>query len=166
MALATSGMSGPRSWATTDRPRLAPLCVARRMISPPLAYSTMLRDTSEMAAAMSVTSAPSNPSSLAMERPVWRAVTMSNAHVIGTRVSFDIVKVPLELPVQIRQAFLKVQRRADAFERQPQLHHRKRDVGLDADDDGVGPAQLEHVRNGPQRARGEGINDIEDCNIN
>src|ERR1051325_10621585 len=132
MALATSSMPGPRSRATTARPRLEPLFKVWRIITPPLAYSTMLGDTSEMAAAMSVTSAPSKPNSWAMERPIWRAVTMSRADPIGTRVSFDIVKVPLELPVQMRQALLEVQGRADAFERQPQLHHRKRHVGLDA----------------------------------
>src|SRR6266446_4745476 len=136
------------------------------MISPALAYSTMLRATSEMAAAMSVASAPSKPISVARERPFWRAVTMSRADMIGTRVSFAITKVPLQLPVQISQAFLQVQRRANPLEGQAQLHHGKGHVGLNAHDDRLSPAQPKHVRNGAQRARGEGINDIQHSHIN
>src|ERR1051326_7223954 len=102
----------------------------------------MLRETSEMAAAMSVRSAPSKPSSAASKRPFLRAVTMSASDVIGTRASFGVMRSPLGFSIQIGQPFLEVQGGADAFERQPQLHHRKGDLGLDADDDGFGAAQL------------------------
>src|ERR1051325_6308510 len=106
------------------------------MISPRFAYSTMLRETSEMAAVMSVMSAPSKPISVAIERPSCRAVTMSAAQVMGTCVSFaPITTVPLAVPIQIRQAFFEVQGGADAFEHQAQLHHRKGHLGLDADND-------------------------------
>src|SRR6266571_5021389 len=161
MAWATSAMPGPWSRATTHKPCLVPFLTGWKRISPLLAYSTMLRATSEMAAATSVTSVPSKPNSVARERPRWRAVTMSRADVISTRVSFGMMKVPLGLPVQIGQTFLKIQCRADPFEGQAQLHHRKGHVGLDADDDRLSPAQSKHVRNGPERSRGKRINDVQ-----
>src|SRR5438445_6647966 len=122
----------------------------------------MLRETSEIAAAISVASALSKPNSTASERPSWRAVTMSAADEMGTRVSIVVINRPLELPVQMGQALLEVQGRVNPFERQAQLHHRKGHLGLDADDYRLGSAQSKHVRDAPQRARGEGINHIQD----
>jgi len=52
----------------------------------------MFRATSEMAVAITVTSEPPNPSSIAMVRPRWRAVTMSAAERISTRNSCDLFK--------------------------------------------------------------------------
>jgi len=60
-----------------------------------------------------------------------------------------------------RRALLEVERRRDALERQAELHHRERDLGLDADDHCFGPAQPRHVRDVAQRADGEGIHDVE-----
>src|SRR5437899_3280914 len=52
------GDARPLSPATMHRPRLVPGVADWRMISPSWAYSTMLRETSEMAVAMRVRSAP------------------------------------------------------------------------------------------------------------
>src|SRR5260370_738793 len=112
------------------------------MISPRLAYSTMLRETSEIAAAISVNSTPSKPSSAASARPFWRAVTTSLAEVIGTWPSLDILRVPFDVPVQIGQTFLEVERCSDPFQRQTQLYHGKRDLWLDAHDNCLRAAQL------------------------
>src|SRR6266481_6120232 len=125
MAWLMFGMPGPWSRAVTHKPRLEPLVTDWKTISPLLAYSTMLRATSEMAAATSVTSPPSKPSSFASARPFWRAVTMSESDMIGTSESFGMTKVPLDVAVQIGQAFLEVQRGANPFQSQPQLHHGK-----------------------------------------
>src|SRR6266550_562224 len=70
---------------------------------------------------------------------------MSASAAMDTRVSFGVMQIPLGFPIQIRQPLLEVQSRADAFERQAQLHHRKRHLGLDADDDCFGAAQSQHV---------------------
>src|SRR6266853_1082321 len=84
MTRRVSAIPGPSSRATTLNPWVAPFFIGRRMISPRPAYSTMLRETSEMAAAMSVASAVSKPSSKASARPFWRAVTMSSTDPIGS----------------------------------------------------------------------------------
>src|SRR5258708_3585750 len=104
------------------------------MISPRLAWSTILRATSDMEVAIRVKSDPLNPSAVASARPSRRAVTMSAAVLIATRVSLCMFQGPLGQPVKIRQPFFKVEGCPDAFQRQPQLHHGKRDVRLDADD--------------------------------
>ena len=59
----------------------------RRMISPRLAYSTMLRASSEIAVATMVASLEENPSRMASARPCWRAATMSMSDATGTRTS-------------------------------------------------------------------------------
>src|SRR4051812_27971558 len=105
-------------------------------ISPFFAWSTMLRATSEMAVAISVTSAPLKPSSSASERPRWRAVTISTAEWIGVVVSVSIDRNSLCFHRQIGEAFLEIQRGAHSFERQAQLNHGKSDVRLNADDHG------------------------------
>src|SRR5205085_2321295 len=48
-----------------------------------------------------------------------------------------------------------------ALERQPELHHRKRDLGLDAHDHRLGAAQPRHVSDVAQRPHGERIHDVE-----
>src|SRR5512135_3128754 len=108
-----SGMPGPWSRATIQRPAFVPLRLDWSTISPDLAYSTMLRETSEIAAAISVASTLSKPNSSANARPCWRAVTMSLAEAIGTCISLDMLEVPLPVLVQMGQALLEVQGRAD-----------------------------------------------------
>src|SRR6266566_5103305 len=166
MACGRFAMPGPSSRATTHRPRLAPWFSGRRMISPRLACSAMLRDTSEMAAVIKVTSTPSKPNSWASKRPCCRAVTMSSTDAIVTRVSLGTTKLPLGALIEIGQAFLEIQGRADPFQRQTQLDHRERHFGLDPDDDSLGSAQAQHVRNRPQSARRERIDDIQHCYVN
>src|SRR2546423_1213811 len=88
-------------------------------ILPFLAWSTMLRATSEMAAAIRVTSAPLNPSSSASDRPRCRAVTMSTAEWIGVLVSVSIDRDALCFHGQVGQPFLEIQGGTYSLERQP-----------------------------------------------
>src|SRR5436189_4940471 len=136
------------------------------VISPSLAWSTMLRATSEMAAATRVTSVPSNPSLIASLRPSWRAVTISIFELIATRCSFPMFNVPLGVLIQIGQAFLQIEGRPHAFQRQAQLHHGKGNIRLNADDHGFGSTQFEHMGDGPKGACGKGIDDIKHGDIN
>src|ERR1043165_6212375 len=113
----------------------------------------MLRATSEMAAAINVTSAPLKPSSSASDRPRWRAVTISVAELITVCVSVSIDRHPLGFYVQVGESLLQIQRGAHPFERQTQLHHREGHVGLNANDHRFRSAQFQHVRNRAQRSR-------------
>src|SRR5262245_29885412 len=131
------------------------------MICPCLAWSTILRATSEIAVAISVRSAPEKPSSIAKARPFWRAITMSDAEVIGTRVSLSMGQFSLVRAVKVGKSLFQIQRCANPLQRQPELHHCKRDIRLDADNHRLRPPQPKHVRDRPQRARGKRINDIE-----
>src|SRR5262245_540594 len=118
-----------------------------------------------MAVAIMVSSDPLNPSSMASVRPFWRAVTMSTAELTSTWL-LSMTSALFLAPVQIREPFLEIERRAHAFQREAQLNHRKGDVGLDADDDGFGSAQFQHVRNRAQGPGREGIDDVENRDIN
>src|SRR3954463_14660931 len=102
----------------------------------------MLRATSEIAAAISVTSAPLKPSSSASARPRCRAVTMSVAELISVRVSVSIYRGALRFYVQVGEALLEIQRGPHPFQRQAQLHHRERDVRLNPRNHGIGAAQF------------------------
>src|SRR5258707_11678004 len=113
------------------------------MISPFLAYIRMLRAISEMAAVMTVCSPLENPATAANARPCCLASTTSTSAAIGSRSSSPTVARPLELVVeaalfgaaiQESETFLEVEHRGDAPERQTELHHGERDVGLDAHD--------------------------------
>src|SRR3954465_1600348 len=111
----------------------------------------MLRATSEMAAAISVTSAPLKPSSSASVRPRWRAVTMSTAEWISVWSSASIDGRPLHFSLEVGQALFEIQRGTHALGVEAQLDHREGDIRLDPDDDGFGPPQFQHVRDRPQR---------------
>src|SRR5881394_984739 len=163
-------MPGPWSIATTETPWRSPFWTRPRMISPFLAYMRMLRAISEMAAAMTVCSPLENPATAARARPCWRASTTSTSAAIGRRSSsptaarllwFGFEHAFFGATIQEGQPLFQVQHGRDAFERQTELHHRERDVGLDADDDGLGAAQAGHVRDVAQCAHGEGIHDVE-----
>src|SRR5688572_10597605 len=104
----------------------------------------MLRATSEIAAAISVTSAPLKPSSSASARPRCRAVTMSVAEFISVWDSVSMHRRSLGFQIEIGEAFLEIQRRPHPFQRQTQLHHRERHVRLYSHNHGFGPSQLEH----------------------
>src|SRR5438552_6048830 len=155
--------------ATTATPWRSPFWTRLRMISPFLAYIRMLRAISEMAAAMTVCSPLENPATAANARPCCLASTTSTSAAIGSRSSsptaarlfgFGLEGAFLGAAIQEGEAFLEVQHGGDAFQRQTELHHRERDVGLDADDDRLGAAQARHVRDVAQRAHGKGVHDI------
>src|SRR5690348_1050936 len=142
-------MPGPSSRARTRIPRLVLWFTGDTTISPLLAWVTMLRATSDMAVAIKVRSDPSKPNSSAKARPFWRAVTMSAAELMATRASFSMFQVLLGQPVEIGQPLFQIQGGPHPFQRQAQLHHRKGHVRLNANNDGLRPAQFQHVCNGP-----------------
>src|SRR5215472_11230473 len=82
-----SAIPGPLSRAITTMPCLSVDRTRRTMISPSLAYMTILRASSEMAVAIKVRSVEENPSLEASVRPVCRARTISTSDAIGMRVS-------------------------------------------------------------------------------
>src|SRR5207244_1153815 len=113
----------------------------------------MLRAISEIAAAMTVWSPLENPASAARSRPRCRAVTTSVSAAIGissSSATVDPSRAALDaelcLAVEEQQSFLEVQSRGDALEGEPELHHRKRDLGLNPDDHRLRAAQPCHVR--------------------
>src|SRR6185437_9420359 len=122
----------------------------------------MLRAISEIAAAMTVWSPWLNPASTASSRPACLAETTSRSDVMVTAVASATPTRPsLELPVEELEPFLEVECRRDSLEREAKLHHRKGDVGLNADDHGFGAAQPRRVGEVAQRAHGEGIHHVE-----
>src|SRR2546425_9156479 len=156
-------------------PCRSPFVITLSAISPRLAYMRMLRASSEIAAAITVWSPLEKPAFAATLRPCWRAVTTSTSDAIGTSSSSGTVPVPraaVEGPlaaldalpshvIEEGQPFLQIERGRDALERQAELHHRKGDLGLDPDDDGLGAAQPRHVRDVAQGAHGERVHDVE-----
>src|ERR1051326_6842240 len=102
------------------------------MISPCFAYETMLRDTSEIAVAITVKSLPVNPTCVARSRPRWRAVTMSASLPIGMRNS-ALAMSRIQPALQQHEPFVQIERGRDAAKREPQLHHRHGDFWLNAD---------------------------------
>src|SRR5215472_11205350 len=82
-----SAIPGPLSRAITTMPCLSVDRASRTMISPSLAYMTILRASSEMAVAIKVRSVEENPSLEASVRPICRALTISRSEAIGMRVS-------------------------------------------------------------------------------
>src|SRR5271155_1344943 len=129
----------------------------------------MLRASSEMAVAMSVASPGEKPSSIARARPFWRAVTISWSELMATWISPALTVAlsvcVLEFLSQIRQTFLQVQRRRNAFQCQPQLNHRKSHFGLNSYDNRFRAAQPNHMSYLAQRPRGKRVHYIHGGNI-
>src|SRR6266550_5337536 len=126
-----------------ETPWRSPFWTRLSVISPFLAYIRMLRAISEIAAAMTVCSPLENPATAARARPCCLASTTSTSAAIGSRSSsptvarsarFGLEEALFGAAVQEGEAFFEVQHRGDTFERQAELHHRERDIGLDADD--------------------------------
>src|SRR4051812_237172 len=121
----------------------------------------MLRATSEIAVARSVWSVLLSSRSPASSRARWRAVTTSASDSIAMRLSACTGERLLQLVAQQRQPFLEIQRGLHVLELHAELDHRERDLRLDADDHGLGAAQARHVRDPAQRARDEGVHDVQ-----
>src|SRR5438128_10920674 len=119
----------------------------------------MFRASSEMAVATTARSVDGNPHCDASSRPFWRAATTSVSQSMETRtssaMSANLLIVVPPLAVEIREALFEVQRGRDAFQGEAQLDHREGHLRLDADDDGLGAAQPEHVRHVPHRGVSE-----------
>src|SRR5258705_10798114 len=163
--------------AMMDTPWRSPFWTRLRVISPFLAYIRMLRAISEMAAAMTVCSPLENPATAASARPCCRASTTSTSAAIVRRSSsptepaarrslgFGVEPAVLRAAVEEREPLLEVQDGGHAFQREAGLHHGERNVGLDAHDHRLGAAQARHVRDVAQRADGEGVHDVECCDV-
>src|SRR4051812_37220734 len=121
----------------------------------------MFRAISEIASAIIVWSVLENPIAAASAPPRWRAVTMSASRSIATHTSSATMTRLARRTVEVREALLEIQRGRDAVERQPELDHRARDVGLDPDAHRAGAAQLGGVRDRAQRAGRERVDHVE-----
>src|SRR5215207_4600734 len=92
----------------------------------------------------------------------WRAVTTSASVRIATRTSSATrIELPVELALEEGEPLLEVQGRVDVLEVHPELDHREGDLGLDADDHGLGAAQPRHHRDAAQGAGDERVHDVE-----
>src|SRR3954467_7300845 len=122
----------------------------------------MLRASSEIAVASSVWSVLVRSTSAASARARWRATATPASDSIAIRSSDSTGNVAgLLLGLQQREALLEVQRGRDVLEAHPELDHRERDLGLDADDHGLGAPQAGHLRDAAQRARHEGVHHVQ-----
>src|SRR5467141_4073209 len=156
--------------AMIDTPWRSPFWTRLSVTSPFLAYIRMLRAISEMAAAMTVCSPLENPATAANARPCCRASTTSTSAAIDRRSSsptaarfsrFGLYEPLFRAAIEKGEAFFEVQHGRDALQRQAELHHGERHVGLNPDDDRLGAAQAGHVRDVAQRAHGERVHDVE-----
>src|SRR5258706_338236 len=79
-----------------------------------------------------------------MNRPFSRAVTMSASDLMATQTSSSTRGSHCTV-VQLDETFLQIQRSRDPLQRQPELHHRKGDFGLNAHDNHFRPPQPDHM---------------------
>src|SRR3954452_10818246 len=122
----------------------------------------MFRATSEIAVASSVWSVEDSSRSAASSRARWRAVTTSASDSIAMRLSASAATVARLLAgLEQREALLEVERGLHVLEAHPELHHRERHLGLDADDHRARPAQPRHHRDPAQRPGHERVHDVE-----
>src|SRR5919201_4449382 len=126
----------------------------------------MLRAISEIASAMIVWSVVENPMALASSRPFCRAVTMSVSRSMGTCTSPDTMTAPFGKASDVIETLFEIERRDHALETEPELHHREGDLGLDADHNRVGAAQLRGIYDCPKGPRGEGVEYVEGRDVN
>src|SRR5438445_10832056 len=125
----------------------------------------MFRASSEIAVATTARSVADSPHCAASSRPFWRAVTMSTSEPTATRTSTGIAAAftpgRSSRPAEVRESLLEVQRGRHAFEREPELDHRERDLRLDADDDRLRAAQPNHVSHIAKGPGGERIDHVQ-----
>src|SRR5258708_93504 len=118
----------------------------------------MLRAISEIAVAISVSSLLEKRSGWARRRARCRASMTSVSERTATTTSSCGIERSLQvLCLQLLQTFLEVEGRGRSLERQAQLYHGERDVGLDADDDRVGAEQPHHLGDAAQGACGGAV---------
>src|SRR3982074_1898690 len=151
-------------------PWRSPFWTRLSVISPFLAYIRMLRAISEMAAAMTVCSPLENPATAANGRPCCLASTTSTSAAIGSRSSsptvarspgFGLEEALCGATIEEGETLFEVQHGGDALQRQTELHHGERHVGLNPHDDRLGAAQAGHVRDDAQRPQGERVHHVE-----
>src|SRR5262249_43980502 len=124
----------------------------------------ILRATSDIAVAMSVSSLPENRSPDTSPRTFCRASTTSTCALIGTissRGSLIARRFRDGSCLESVKAILQIERRHCPFEAKAELHHRKRHLRLDTNDDAFCSQQLDHLRDATQRADGKRIHHIE-----
>src|SRR3989441_12930794 len=125
----------------------------------------MFLASSEIAVATTAWSVEGKPQCAASSRPFWRAATMSASQSIDTRtssaMSANLIIGPIPLAVKVGEALFQVQRGRHALQREPQFDHREGDLRLDADDDGLRPAQPDHVGDVAQGTGGERVDHVE-----
>src|SRR5919204_894033 len=134
-------------------------------ISPPPAWTTMLRATSEIAVATSVASVREKPSFAASARPSARAFTMSASASMAMRASSPILVHSLHTAFENRNALFEVERSVEGLEVELELHHRDGDVRLDAHDHRLGAAQLRRQRDRLERPCDKGIDHVQRCDV-
>src|SRR5712691_9906897 len=125
----------------------------------------MFRASSEIAVATTARSVEGNPHCDASSRPFWRAATTSESQSMETRTSSamspNLLIVTLPSATEVRETLFQIQRSRDTFQGEPQLDHREGHLRLDADDDGLGAAQPDHVRHVPQGTGRERIDHVQ-----
>src|SRR5882672_1309221 len=135
----------------------------------------MLRAISEMAAAITVWSPLENPASAARSRPRCRAVTTSTSAAMGissssatinaSRATINASRAALDaelrLLVEEQEPFFEIQRGGHTLERETELDHGERNLGLNPDDHGFRAPQPRHVGDVAQRPDGERIHHVE-----
>jgi hypothetical protein len=90
---------------------------------------------------------------------------MSESESIGTRTSSPILGGPPRPSVEHREGLVEIERGVERLEVQVELHHRDRNVGLDADDQGLCAAQPRGDGDRPERACDEGVDDVQGADV-
>src|SRR3989454_8181095 len=130
----------------------------------------ILRAISEMAAAMTVCSPLENPATAASARPCCLASTTSTSAAIDRRSSSPtaarlfgcgLYEPRFSAAIQEGEAFFEVQDGRAALQRQAELHHGERHVGLNTHDDRLRTAQAGHVRDVAQGAHCERVHHVQ-----
>src|SRR5262245_16938078 len=87
--------------------------------------------------------------------PSFRMLTSASTSSRNGTLTFVV------LPVEEREALLEIESRRDVFQDESELDHGEGNLGLDAHDDGVRPAQADHVGDIAQGPSRERVDDVE-----
>src|SRR5271165_1729820 len=105
-----------------------------------------------------------NPASIARARTAWRARTTSSEVRTAIVSFFSTTKhapLVIDRPTDQGEAFVDVEGRAHASQRQPELNEGNGDCGPHADHDGDRIEHPRHRGNVAEHAADEGIDDLE-----